>query len=506
MGSARMTVSQALFVLILGCGLVLATDWELENFGIRTSHLQDELLNKVAPNAPRLESRRHRFHHRRPESDDESAARKLRLRDRNRSLSEMKSIGDGIGVRAEMKSIGDSFGVRARHRGRFLKPSVIENDKTSSSLVRSKPSFAKFKAEFMEQLIQPKAENTDQTHLEKDMIQDQNPPQLAPLVSSQEPIVKLEGHEIKESTELNVRPRHKVRIRQRAGPGRQSASAGARTGGNVKISSRRDSAVSRQANRRTSQPEEISSNEIADVDQGPRKFRLRMKRPPMFKASHKSSRHDVRGRPRSSHSKSGRDSPVIKSIKKMRIRGRSRGDEDSSEITEAVTTLRPRLSSRRKASLTSQSLAALRRPEVTTGRLASSTRRQSSEVSSTSTVTPVSTEPPSSPGSSKEAITVSPAAHIIRYTLDSSEVTSELSTKADTESQTENLTPRAEKLVASMAIPSDIFSLATHTLMKHTSGEVTDSPSPPFSEAFLPTFRPKKKRGRFILAATSHGK
>merc|ERR1711936_977071 len=117
MGSVRMTVSQALFVLILGCGLVLATDWELENFGIRTSHHQDELLNKVAPNAPRLESRRNRFHHRRPESDDESTARKLRLRDRNRSLSEMKSIGDSVGVRAEMKSIGDSFGVRARHRG-----------------------------------------------------------------------------------------------------------------------------------------------------------------------------------------------------------------------------------------------------------------------------------------------------------------------------------------------------------------------------------------------------
>ena len=448
-------------MLILGCGLVLATDWELENFGIRTSHHQDELLNKVAPNAPRLESRRHRFHHRRPESDDESAARKLRLRDRNRSLSEMKSFGDSVGV-------------RARHRGRFLKPSVIENDKTSSSLVRSKPSFAKFKAEFMEQLIQPKAENTDQTHLEKvrlyyhgkhtlnnllqDMIQDQNPP----LVSSQEPIVKLEGHEIKESTELNVRPRHKVRIRQRAGPGRQSASAGSRTGGNVKISSRRASAVSRQANRRTSQPEEISSNEITDVDQGPRKFRLRMKRPPMFKASQKSSRHDVRGRPRPSHSKSGRDSPVIKSIKKMRIRGRSRGDKDTSEITEAVTTLRPKLSSRRKASLTSQSLAAVRRPEITTGRLASSTRRQSSEVSSTSTVTPVSAEATSSPGSSQEAITVSPAAHIIRYTLDSSEVTSELSTKADLHTESENQTPRAEKLVASMALPTDIFRFAFH--------------------------------------------
>ena len=44
--------------------------------------------------------------------------------------------------------------------------------------------------------------------------------------------------------------------------------------------------------------------------------------------------------------------------------------------------------------------------------------------------------------------------------------------------------------------------------MKHTSAEVTDPPLPSASEVFLPTFRPKKhkKRGRFILAATSHGK
>ena len=50
------------------------------------------------------------------------------------------------------------------------------------------------------------------------------------------------------------------------------------------------------------------------------------------------------------------------------------------------------------------------------------------------------------------------------------------------------------------------FSLATHTLMRHTGGKVTEPP-PTTSEVFLPTFRPKKKkRGRFILAATSHGK
>ena len=78
-----------------------------------------------------------------------------------------------------------------------------------------------------------------------------------------------------------------------------------------------------------------------------------------------------------------------------------------------------------------------------------STRRQTSEATESSSMSVTS-------ASSEAPITVSPAAHIIRYTLDSSEVTSELSTRPETE-QTENLTPRAEKLVASMAIPSDIF-------------------------------------------------
>jgi len=311
--------------------------------------------------------------------------------------------------------------------------------------------------------------------------------------------VKSEGHQIKESRQQNIRPRHKVRIRQRAGPRRQSVSDGSKSGSSVDISSRRAS-VTRQANRRISQPDEIGSNEIADIAR-PKQSRIRMKRPSMFKVAQKGP--DVRGRPRPSHS--GRDSPVFfKSIKKMRIRNRNIGLEDSSvetteaitpDISEAVSTLRPRLASRRKASLTYSQTSSFRKPEITTRRLALSTRRQTSEAteSSSTSVTTASSEAP---------ITVSPAAHIIRYTLDSSEVTSELSTKAETE-QTENLTPRAEKLVASMAIPSDIFSLATHTLMKHTSAEVTDPPS----EVFLPTFRPKKKkRGRFILAATSHGK
>ena len=360
----------------------------------------------------------------------------------------------------------------------------MEGDKISSSLVRSKPNFARFKAEFMEQLnAQPKDGNLDQTHFEKvrlyyhgkhtshnnllqDMIQDH--PELAPLVSTQEPIVKSEGHEIKESAEQNIRPRHKVRIRQRAGPRRPSVSAGSKSGGSVALSSRRAS-VARQSNRRISQQDDVGSNEIADIAR-PKQSRIRMKRPSMFKAAQKSSGPDARGRPRPSHS--GRDSPVFKSIKKMRIRNRNRGDEDSTVdiaetstlgISEAVSTLRPRLSSRRKASLTSQT-SSFRKPEVTTRRLASSTRRQTTEPETESSSTSsIVTSASSGPASSEAPITVSPAAHIIRYTLDSSEVTSELSTKADTESQTENLTPRAEKLVASMAIPSDIFRSVVYT-------------------------------------------
>ena len=298
-------------------------------------------------------------------------------------------------------------------------------------------------------------------NLLQDMIQDH--PELAPMVSTQEPIVKSEGHEMKESAEQNIRPRHKVRIRQRAGPRRQGVSAGSKSGGSVDvdISSRRTS-VARQSNRRLSQQGvDVGSNEIAADIARPKPSRIRMKRPSMFKVAQKSPGPDARGRSRPSHG--GRDSPVIKSIKKMRIRNRSRGDGDEDKtveastqnISEAVTTLRPRLSSRRKASLSSQR-SSFRKPEVTTRRLALSTRRQTTDTETESTSTsPLVTS--ASPGQSEAQITVSPAAHIIRYTLDSSEVTSELSTKADTDIQTENLTPRAEKLVASMAIPSDIF-------------------------------------------------
>ena len=145
-----------MFLSTLSIGLIITNDWEKENFGIRTSHHEDELLNKVAPNAPRLESRRHRFHHRKADSDDDEESRKTpRVRDRSRSLT------------SETRRIDDS-GVRATHRGQpIIKPSMIEDDKISSSLVRSKPTFARFKADFMEQLSQPKDGNADQTHFEK---------------------------------------------------------------------------------------------------------------------------------------------------------------------------------------------------------------------------------------------------------------------------------------------------------------------------------------------------
>ena len=56
------------------------------------------------------------------------------------------------------------------------------------------------------------------------------------------------------------------------------------------------------------------------------------------------------------------------------------------------------------------------------------------------------------PVSSEAAITVSPSAHVIRYTLDSTEVTTQLPSEARRQAE-----PRAEKLVASLPLPSDIF-------------------------------------------------
>merc|ERR1712110_1256918 len=85
-----------------------------------------------------------------------------------------------------------------------------------------------------------------------------------------------------------------------------------------------------------------------------------------------------------------------------------------------------------------------------------------------------------------EIITISPDAHKIRFTLDSNEVTSELPVLTQG--------PSASKLVSTFLVPDDVFSQATHTLMKD------------LHKNFLPTQKPKKRqRGRFILAATSNG-
>merc|ERR1719278_1003059 len=107
-------------------------------------------------------------------------------------------------------------------------------------------------------------------------------------------------------------------------------------------------------------------------------------------------------------------------------------------------------------------------------------RARERERTTSSSSTSVGARTPSTVGTT-EIITISPDAHKIRFTLDSNEVTSELPILSRG--------PSASKLVSRFLVPDDVFSQATHTLMKDLE-----------HKSFLPTQKPKKrKRGRFIL-------
>jgi len=311
--------------------------------------------------------------------------------------------------------------------------------------------------------------------------------------------------------------------------------------------------------------QDVHSNEI--IEEKPKNVRIRMRRPPRLQNMKTAVSNR---RPSSSHHSSPRqkkhdprESPVIKSIKRMRIRGRehpkdsdspsSSSSTSSIEAQEGTTsrsslressdlnyvdssTLRSRFSSRpsvssrtvpsssilprftprSRASDPSAPSSSSRRYQITTQRLVSkqfspeSSKPEITSASSSSTTESMPASASMSASSTTEEFTVSPAAHVIRYTLDSNEVTSELSISQDDVNNLVNdmndpLQP--QKLVSTFPMPSDVFSLATHALMKHS--ELPSVPEKTATEkpvAFLPTFVPKsKKRGRFILAAASNG-
>ena len=146
--------------------------------------------------------------------------------------------------------------------------------------------------------------------------------------------------------------------------------------------------------------------------------------------------------------------PVRPSIKRMRIRARPRQGEAAEWD---VVPGRQQQTARQPAQQTARQPASrgnaeqIVEPTLQKGRLlADNLARQEEE---------------------QEVITVSPVAHVIRYTLDQHEVTS-----------------AAPVLPAGLPLPADMFSQATHALLR---GGVAPVPRPP--------------AGRFKLVATAHG-
>ena len=117
--------------------------------------------------------------------------------------------------------------------------------------------------------------------------------------------------------------------------------------------------------------------------------------------------------------------PVMKSIKRMRVRARA------TPSSTALTQRPQSQSSSRRTSPLVQRTTLHKTPETSTS-------------SSSSYVPSITTE----------VITISPDAHKIRFTLDRNEVTSELPILRDG--------PNAERLVSNILIPDDVFRQETY--------------------------------------------
>ena len=111
------------------------TDWELDNFGIRTEHHKDDLINKVNldKNAPKLvRSHKRPRHHRRPPRNQEKTRINFRIRGRDRSLESIENPS-----------------VLTRNAQASPVSSSLLTDKNFAASIQHKPSFAEFKENFL---------------------------------------------------------------------------------------------------------------------------------------------------------------------------------------------------------------------------------------------------------------------------------------------------------------------------------------------------------------------
>ena len=126
---------QIVLLLVWAAWTDCLTDWELDNFGIRTEHHKDDLINKVNldKNAPKLtRSHKRPRHHRRPPRNQEKTRINFRVRGRDRSLEPIEN--PSVLFRNDQQSpVSSSF--------------LTDNNFAAS--IGHKPSFAEFKENFL---------------------------------------------------------------------------------------------------------------------------------------------------------------------------------------------------------------------------------------------------------------------------------------------------------------------------------------------------------------------
>merc|ERR1711997_116095 len=135
MGSSRMVLKQIVLLLVWTLWAGCLTDWELDNFGIRTEHHKDDLINKVNldKNAPKLvRSHKRPRHHRRPPRNQEKTRINFRIRDRDRSQESIENPSV-LSRTAQSSPVSSSF--------------LPESNFAAS--IQHKASFAEFKENFL---------------------------------------------------------------------------------------------------------------------------------------------------------------------------------------------------------------------------------------------------------------------------------------------------------------------------------------------------------------------
>merc|ERR1719234_553631 len=216
----------------------------------------------------------------------------------------------------------------------------------------------------------------------------------------------------------------------------------------------------------------------------------------------------------SSQSSSSRSSSTSRGSNPRRFRirpavGQNRGGEEEKketlDSTEEDLATRPRASSPRRGSSGSRG----RRPVA--GRTSTSKAPQRSSTAApsttiTSTIPPTTTQVATTSGSitTTEKVTINPNAHHISYTLDEAETGGDdsliddviveldfpdyLEVEPDEEEEAKEKTaPVAEELRSVVPVPADVFSQATHQLMKNK--KITPDPNEP---SFRPTLLPQR--------------